>query len=107
MTILEELVQVVHTLGPEEQRQVLDVATKLRDARELPDISFPAAGADEATRDAWRERVRALGSIMLEEEKRRLRALGLIDEHWNILTDELPEDMRPSSETSVEIYPGP
>jgi hypothetical protein len=102
MTILEQLVQVVHTLRPEEQRQVLDVATKLRDARDLPDISFPAAGADEASRDAWRERVRARSTLLLEEENRRLMALGLIDEHWNILTDELPEDMRPSSETSVE-----
>jgi hypothetical protein len=38
----------------------------------------------------------------MAEEKQRLLALGLIDEHWNPLTNELPDDMLPSSRTSVE-----
>ena len=38
----------------------------------------------------------------MEEEKQRLLALGLIDEHWNVLTDALPEDMLSSSKASVE-----
>ena len=48
MTILEELVQVVHTLRPEQQRRVLDMATRLRDTRELPDITVPPSGAGDA-----------------------------------------------------------
>jgi len=102
MTVIEQLVQIVHKLGTEEQLRLLDLATKLRDARQLPDISPPSADADEASWDAWRTRVRDRSAIVLEEEKRRLLALGLIDEHWNMLTDEVPEDMLPSSTSSVE-----
>ena len=102
MTILEELVRIVPTLGPEDQRRVLDVASRLRDARGLPDISVPPADSDDTAWDEWNERVRERGTHMLEKEKQRLQALGLIDEHWNALTDALPDDMRPSSETSVE-----
>lgn len=102
MPILEELVQVVRTLGAEEQRQVLDLATHLRDARPSPDVSLVGASADDASWSAWRERMHARSTRVLEEEKQRLRALGLIDEHWNAQTDELPVDMLPSSKTSVE-----
>lgn len=42
MTVIEQLVQIVHKLGTEEQLRLLDLATKLRDARQLPDISPPA-----------------------------------------------------------------
>ncbi len=52
--------------------------------------------------DAWSDQVRARGAVVIEEEKRRLQGLGLIDEHWNALTDELPPDMQASSQTSVE-----
>lgn len=100
MTVLEELVQIIPNLGFDEQRQVLEVATRLRDSRRLPDVTFPAAG--DAAREAWRERLRARSTIVLAEEKQRLQAMGLIDEHWNPLTDELPDDMRASSQTSVE-----
>jgi hypothetical protein len=101
-TVLEEIVQIVHSLGAEEQRRVLAVATELRDARKLPDISLPPGGASDAAWDEWSERVRARSAIVLDHEKQRLQALGLIDEHWNVLTDEVPDDMRPSSQTSVE-----
>ncbi|WP_437928913.1 hypothetical protein WMF37_06385 [Sorangium sp. So ce291] len=102
MTILEELVQIVRTLGAEEQRQVLDLATQLRDARPSPDVSLVDAGTDDASWSAWRERIRTRSTLVLEEEKQRLRTLGLIDEHWNAQTDELPADMLPSSKSSVE-----
>jgi|HubBroStandDraft_6_1064221.scaffolds.fasta_scaffold436727_2 hypothetical protein len=102
MTILEEIVQIVPSLGPAEQRQVLEVATRLRNARELPDIALPTAGAGDAAWDEWRGRVRARSTVVMAEEKQRLLALGLIDEHWNPLTNDLPDDMLPSSKTSVE-----
>ena len=73
-----------------------------QDERRLPDITMPSGGAGEAEWDAWRERLAARGTIVLEREKKRLLALGLIDESWNELTEELPADMLPSSQTSVE-----
>jgi hypothetical protein len=103
MTVLEELVQIVHTLGAEEQRQVLALASKLRDAQGRPDISLMhIALDDERSWDAWNERLRERSALVLEEEKRRLQAAGLVDEQWNALTDELPGDMLPSSKSSVE-----
>jgi hypothetical protein len=50
MTVLEEIAQIVSSLGPAEQRQVLDVVIQLRDARKLPDITLPPAEAGDA---AW------------------------------------------------------
>jgi hypothetical protein len=102
MTVLEEIAQIIPSLGPTEQREVLDVVLRLRDARKLPDITLPPAEAGDAAWAAWRERVHTRSTVVMAEEKQRLLALGLIDEHWNPLTNELPEDMLPSSRTSVE-----
>jgi hypothetical protein len=102
MSVIEELVEIVPTLGIDEQRRVLDVAIALRDKQDVPPLAFPPAGADDATWDELGDQVRARSAIVLEREKKRLLALGLIDEHWNALTDELPPDMRASSQTSVE-----
>jgi hypothetical protein len=102
MTVLEQLAQIVSTLGPEAQRQVLDVAIRLRDGRALPDISLPAAGADEAAWAEWRDRVRVRSTQVLAGERQRLQGLGLVDEHWDVLTDEIPADMLPASKTGVE-----
>jgi hypothetical protein len=102
MTILEEIAQIVPCLGPEQQRQVLDVALRLRDARMVPDITLPGPDADDAAWDEWGERVRARSTVVIAEEKRRLQALGILDDHGNVLTDALPDDMRTSSKTSVE-----
>jgi hypothetical protein len=102
MTVLEEIVQIVSTLGPEEQRRVLDFAICLRDAQGLCDITPPPANAGDAAWDEWGERVRARSTVVIAEEKRRLQALGILDEHGNVATDALPADMLPSSKTSVE-----
>jgi hypothetical protein len=102
MTVIEELTQIVPTLPAEDQRRVLDLANRLRDERRLPDVTMPSGGAGEAEWEAWRERLAARGEIVLEREKRRLQALGLIDEDWNELSADLPVDMLPSSKTSVE-----
>jgi hypothetical protein len=102
MTIVEEIAEIVPSLDLAEQRQVLDVALRLRDARKLPDITLPPTEAGDTALAAWRERVHARSTLVMAEEKQRLLALGLIDEHWNPLTNELPEDMLPSSKTSVE-----
>ena len=46
--------------------------------------------------------MRARSAVVMAEEKRRLQALGILDEQGNVLTDALPDDMLPSSKTSVE-----
>lgn len=75
----------------------------LSKARELPDVSVIEIGVeDDAAWDGWRDRIRARSAIVLEEERRRLQQLGLIDEDWGTRTAELPDDMRPLSKTSVE-----
>jgi len=102
MTVLEQIVQIVPTLDPDEQRQVLDVATRLRDARKSPDIAVPCADASDAAWDEWSESIGARSAIVMAEEKQRLQALGILDERGNVVSDELPADMRSSSETSVE-----
>ena len=102
MTVIEALVQIVPQLRADEQRRVLDLATKMRDAQRLPDITLPVADAGDAAWDAWSEQVRARGAMVIEEEKQRLQALGLVDAQGNALTDALPADMLPSSTTSVE-----
>ena len=94
MSVLEEIVQIVPSLGPAEQRQVLDVVIRLRDARKLPDITLPAADTGDAAWDEWGERVRARSIVVMAEEKQRLQTLGILDEHGNVLTDALPADMR-------------
>ena len=102
MTIIEELVEIVPRLGIDEQRRVLEVAIALRDTHKLPSLAFPPADAGDTAWDDLSDQVRARSAIVLEQEKKRLQALGLIDEHWNALTDDLPPDMRASSQTSVE-----
>jgi hypothetical protein len=102
MTIIEELVAIVPRLGVDEQRRVLEVAIALRDTQEVPLLAFPPADAGDTAWDELGDQVRARSTIVLEREKKRLQALGLIDEHWNALTDELPPDMQASSQTSVE-----
>ena len=102
MTVIEELTQIVPALPAADQRRVLELANRLRDERRLPDVTMPAGDAGEAEWDAWRERLAERSEIVMEEERQRWQALGLIDEHGNVLTDVLPADMLPSSKTSVE-----
>lgn len=102
MSVFDEIVQIVPSLSPAEQRQVLDIVIRLRDARKVPDITLPTADAADDAWDDWGERVCARGTVVMAEEKRRLQALGILDEHGNVVTEALPDDMLPSSKTSVE-----
>jgi hypothetical protein len=102
MTILEQIAQILPTLSADEQHQVLDVAQRLRSAHQLPDITVPSSDSDDAAWDAWSERVGARSEIVMALETRRMQALGILDEHGNVMTDAIPDDMRPTSQTSVE-----
>jgi hypothetical protein len=47
-------------------------------------------------------RVLALAEARITAERERLQQLGIIDEHGNLVSRELPADMLPGSETTVE-----
>lgn len=102
MTIIEQLAEIVPRLGVDAQRRLLDVALALRDTQDVPPLIFPPAGAGDAAWNELSDHVQARSTIVLEREKKRLQALGLIDEHWNELAGDLPPDVRPSSKASVE-----
>ncbi|MEZ4297477.1 MAG: hypothetical protein R3B70_21125 [Polyangiaceae bacterium] len=93
----------MQTLGIDEQRQVLGLATKLSKSGNRSDVSVADLDMeDDAAWDAWSERTHARSAKVLEDEKQRLQGLGLIHEDWSARTADLPEDMLASSKTSVE-----
>lgn len=70
---------------------------------DAPDVSVEQVDLrDDAAWDAWSARIGARSDMVLADEKRRLESLGLVNEDWTTKTAELPEDMRPTSKTSVE-----
>jgi hypothetical protein len=102
MTVVEELVQIASVLGPDEQRCLLRVAVQLREGTGPDLASMPAADAGEPAWVAWRDGLRGRQEAALLVEKNRLVGLGLIDDAWAARTDALPQDMLPTSDTSVE-----
>jgi hypothetical protein len=102
MTVVEELVQIARTLGPGEQRRLLQMAIQLRQDS-TPDLTeVPSAEASVGDWSTWRERLAEQQEAALSTEKARLVALGLVDDAWNARTEALPNDMIPSSDSSVE-----
>jgi hypothetical protein len=56
---------------------------------------------DEQQLAEWEARTLEEGFARVLEESDRLRKLGIIDEKGQLVTDELPADMRPDSKTDV------
>lgn len=56
---------------------------------------------DEQQLAEWEAQTLEEGYARVLEESGRLRKLGIIDENGQLLTDELPADMRPDSKTDV------
>ncbi|MBX3182921.1 MAG: hypothetical protein KIT72_17990 [Polyangiaceae bacterium] len=53
-------------------------------------------------RTEWDRRVMALAARRIAEERVRMEQLGIIDEHGELISRELPPDMLPESETTLE-----
>ena len=102
MTVVEELVQIVSALGPDEQRRLLRVAVHLREGIGPDLATMPAADDGEPAWDAWRNGLRGQQEAALFAEKDRLVGLGLIDDAWAGRTEAHPQDMLLTSDTSVE-----
>lgn len=56
----------------------------------------------EEDRDEWRRRLQALATARLAAARTRLEGLGIIDAKGNLVSNELPPDMLPDSDTTLE-----
>jgi hypothetical protein len=52
--------------------------------------------------EEWERRVMALAAARIVAERERLEQLGIIDASGNLVSTELPPDMRPESDTTLE-----
>ena len=52
--------------------------------------------------EEWERRVMAVAAARIATERKRLELLGIIDASGNLVSTELPPDMRPESDTTLE-----
>lgn len=79
------------------EANVTQQALKPPRPRTLADID----PTDEQQLAEWEAQTLEEGFARVLEESDRLRKLGIIDEKGQLVTDELPADMRPDSKTDV------
>jgi hypothetical protein len=69
---------------------------------------IPSAPVDDLDLDRdedeeeWERRVMALAASRIAAERVRLEQLGIIDANGDLVSRELPPDLRPESEATVE-----
>jgi len=63
--------------------------------------SVKAVQAQE-DQEEWDRRVMALASARIAAERSRLERLGIIDANGDLVSRQLPPDMQPESDTTVE-----
>jgi len=52
--------------------------------------------------EEWERRVMALAAARISAERARLERLGVVDANGDLVSRDLPPDMRPESDTTVE-----
>lgn len=57
---------------------------------------------DETDRAEWERRLEALAGVRLGQARARLQRMGVIDEDGRLVSNTVPADMAPASDTSVE-----
>jgi hypothetical protein len=68
----------------------------------------PSAPVDDLDLDLdddeaeWERRVMELASVRVQSARARLERLGIIDANGKLLSNELPPDMKPESDTTLE-----
>ncbi len=73
-----------------------------------PSFQIPIIRSDDLDlespegRAEWDRRVMALAARRIAEERARMEQLGIIDEHGELISRELPPDMLPESDTTLE-----
>jgi hypothetical protein len=74
----------------------------------LADSPIPSAPLDDLDLDVpedeeeWERRVMALAAVRIAAERVRLERLGVVDANGNLVSQELPLDMLPESDTTLE-----
>jgi hypothetical protein len=69
---------------------------------------IPSAPLDDLDLDSdedeaeWERRVMELASVRIQAARARLERLGVIDASGKLVSSELPPDMRPESDTTLE-----
>ncbi len=79
------------------------MSSHTNDAATIPSAPFDDLDLDRPEdEEEWESRVLALAEARITAERERLQQLGIIDEQGNLVSRELPADMLPGSETTVE-----
>lgn len=72
-------------------------------ASAIPRASFDDLDLDRPEHeDEWERRLMALATSRIAAERARLERLGIIDANGDLVSHELPPDMLPESDTTVE-----
>jgi hypothetical protein len=69
----------------------------------IPSAPFDDLDLDRVEdEEEWERRLMALAAARIAAERARLEQLGVIDASGNLVSHDLPPDMRPESDTTVE-----
>ena len=73
------------------------------DSSPIPSVRFDDLDLDRGEdRVEWHRRLRELATARLAAARTRLERLGIIDAQGNLVSTELPPDMLPDSDTTLE-----
>lgn len=73
------------------------------DPSPIPSAPFEDLDLDRPEdEEEWERRVMALAAVRIGAERDRLEQLGIIDARGNLVSTELPPEMRPESDTTIE-----
>jgi hypothetical protein len=73
------------------------------DPSPIPSAPFDDLDLDRPEdEEEWDRRVMALAAARIGAERKRLERLGIIDASGNLVSTDLPPEMRPDSETTLE-----
>ena len=73
------------------------------DPSPIPSAPFDDLDLDRPDdEEEWERRVMALATARIAAERVRLERLGIIDANGNLVSTELPSDMLPESDTTLE-----
>ena len=73
------------------------------DPSPIPSAPFDDLDLDRAEDEVeWERRVMALATARIATERTRLERLGIIDANGDLVSDALPPDMVPESDTTLE-----
>jgi hypothetical protein len=78
-------------------------ATHIKDLSPIPSAPVGDLDLDRDEDEAeWERRVMELASSRIQAARMRLERLGVIDATGKLVSSELPPDMRPESDTTLE-----